>query len=205
MGVERSQSPVEPELAATGELLRAGRPELSALELDRLKRHVYARAHTTQRGGRRRFTALAAVVLGVATGATGATLGVAAVTDGDGNAAAVQYVPVVVTPPLTNPGGVLGEGGQGGNGGGQGGNGGGQGPHGQVHGEGGGGRADNGEETTAAVRPVRGLQPTRQLASVSARSLPFTGYLAIPALALGTMLTAAGLLLLRRQRRRGFS
>jgi hypothetical protein len=172
----------DPELQRIGDQLRAGRPELPPLELDRVKTSVLARVAQPQRRrgvvAGRRLAAVAAISLGVFAGTSGVTLGVVTLAN-PGSAADIEYAPPVHNP---DQGGVLGE------------HGGGSrhpnnntGPPSGTLGENGGGHAT-----------LVGVQAGRQLASANAGSLPFTGYLAIPALAVGVLLTGFGLLLRRR-------
>ena len=183
------------ELQAVGERLRAHRPQLSPLELDRVKTGVLARTNGG-RGGRRgamRVVALSAVAVGVLAGGTGVTLGLSTLVQ-KGSAAAVQYQPVPPPAPPQPPppepvpppddGGVGNEGGSGNDGDDGGG----------VRGISGGGNRDANDSGR--------VQPQAQIAAVGGDdSLPFTGYLVIPALGIGLLLTGAGALMLRRHPR----
>ena len=172
----------DPELQRIGDRLRADRDQLTPLELDRIKTSVLARARVPERAGAagRRVTAVAAICLGVLAGSAGAAFGVAALADDGSSAAVVQYGPA----DNPNQGEVLGESG-----------GGSRDPSGE--------NGDRGEVEAASGQgtAARSVQARRQVATArdgSADALPFTGYLAIPALAAGLLLTGTGLLLRRR-------
>ena len=172
----------DPELQRIGDRLRADRDQLTPLELDRIKTGVLARARVPEgrRATGRRFTAVVAICLGVFAGTAGAALGVAGLVD-DGSSAAVVRVRSRQHP---EQGEVLGESG-----------GGSRDPSGE--------NGDRGEIEAASGQGTAAfsVQARRQVATArdgSADSLPFTGYLAIPALAAGLLLTGTGLLLRRR-------
>jgi hypothetical protein len=157
------------------DMLRANRPEATALELDSVKQRVRARAATGRRARSATFMkSRLAIISMLVAGMLASTTGVGLAIDGLGgrDASVAQYGDNNGGKPN---GGVLGENEN--NGGGNNNNGG-------------------GGNNTPTTTP---LQPTRQVeAGASGGQLPFTGYLAIPVLVGGVALLGTGLILRRR-------
>jgi hypothetical protein len=158
------------------DMLRARRPEATALELDAVKQRVRARAATGRRARSATFMkSRLAIISMLVVGMLASTTGVGLAIDGLGgrDASIAQY------------GGNNGK------------------PKGDTLGEtennnpgnnGNNGNNGNGNNTTTTP-----LQPTRQVeAGASGGQLPFTGYLAIPVLVGGVALLGTGLILRRR-------
>ena len=174
--------------------LRANRPEATALELDAIKQRVRARAsHPARRRTRRaqlmksRLVILSMLVFGMLLSTAGAGLAISGVS---GNAAQSTYptpTPTTTTTAKSSPtpagGGVLGAEDQGaGN---------------NVSPE------DTGGGGTAPAGGVggNGTQPSRQVeagSTAGGKSLPFTGFAAIPILFGGLVLLGSGLVLRSR-------
>jgi hypothetical protein len=159
------------------DLLRAQRPEASALELDTVKRRVRARAGTGRRARSATFMkSRLAIISMLVVGMLASTTGVGLAIDGLGgnDASVAQYGGKTGGKPN---GGVLGEG--------------------EKH-HGGNGNAPGGG-TNSNTPTNTTLQPAQQVeAGASGGQLPFTGYLAIPVLIGGVVLLSAGLVLRRR-------
>jgi hypothetical protein len=186
------------------DMLRANRPEATALELDSVKQRVRARVALGRRARSANLMKSRLAILGMlVTGMLASTTGVGLAIDGlSGNDASIaQYGSVTPTPtpstattptptPTTPggnnkpPGGVLGEG-----------------QH--HHPNGGGNNTNNGGGTHGGNGNNSPLQPGRQVETGAAGSgqLPFTGFLAIPVLIGGIVLLSAGLVLRRRAAR----
>jgi hypothetical protein len=156
-------------------LLRDERPQISELELDRIKQRVRRRARTPRKGQfmRSRLAILLTLVLGLMLSTTGA--GLALQDQGPSNDAAQEQY---------NPGDVGGEE--------------------DEDGGGSSDRPDRGvlgEEDDSA--PGGGTAPEQETAQVEAGSdggeLPFTGFAAIPILLVGIALLGTGLVLRRQQ------
>jgi hypothetical protein len=162
----------EDDLQPVVDLLRARRPEASALELDTVKRRVRARAATGRRARSATFMKSRLAIIGMlVVGMLASTTGVGLAIDGLGgkDASVAQYGDNNGGKPN---GGVLGE-----------------------NENNGGGKKNNGGGNTSTSP----LQPTRQVeAGASGGQLPFTGYLAIPVLVGGVALLGTGLVLRRR-------
>lgn len=168
------------ELEPVIERLRAGRPELTALELDAAKRRIVSR---TARGRRARSAnlmksrigILATLVVGMLLSTAGAGLAIDGIASSWNNAGVAQYGE---KPGDTNPGG------------------------GDVLGEEDSGGGDQGT-SPGTTSPDQGsgpeLQPSRQVESGAQGNgeLPFTGFLAIPVLLGGIALLTTGLVLRR--------
>jgi hypothetical protein len=165
------------DLAALGEQLRRNRPELNPLELDRIKMNVMRRPQSAPKGGfmRARLTILSFLVVGLLMMGTGGAL---AVSGFSGNSAAGSEY---------GPSGVKGV---------------------QANGTLGVKKAPSATKKTtsstapAAVAPAATtsqVQPTQQVSS-GGRSLPFTGYAAIPILLIGVTLLGTGAMMRRRTR-----
>jgi hypothetical protein len=165
------------------ELLRARRPEATALELDAVKQRVMRRAAAAPAGRRARsanlmksrLAILSMLVAGMLMSTTGAGLAVTSLSSNDASVA--QY------------GGTGGQGDQGG------------GDNGGTLGQGDQGGPTNHTTTpkTPPTQPSTVVQPTRQLESgAGSGNLPFTGFLAIPVLLGGVALLGTGLVLRRR-------
>jgi hypothetical protein len=160
------------------DMLRANRPEATALELDTVKRRVRASTAAGRRARSATFMKSRLAIIGMlVAGMLASTTGVGLAIDGLGgkDASVAQYGTSTPTPQGGSPtpeGGVLGEG---------------------ENGNGGNGNSPGGGGTTSP------LQPTRQVeAGASGGQLPFTGYLAIPVLIGGVALLGTGLVLRRR-------
>jgi hypothetical protein len=191
---------VRDELQPVIDLLRAHRPEATALELDATKRRVLARARNgsnKSRSGfmRSRAAILSTLVLGFLLSSVGASLAVTGFAGND-QASVAQY-PVTVqpqqpqsavppaanapadTPPLADVGGESDEGGD----------------DQQVI-------PDSDEEAAPDVQPD--VQPDRQVAAGfqagDDSELPFTGFAAIPILLIGLALLSGGLVMRRSAR-----
>jgi hypothetical protein len=169
------------ELHEVGRRLRDSRPELTALELDAIKRRVIAASGRLGRSRaegygnsslayrpkgslmKSRLAVTMMLVLGLLMSGTGATLAVSGLSD-SGSAGSAQYPDQNDTPPD-----VL---------------------------------ADEESGTPPAVTPAvtEDVQPTRQVSSSDDDTLPFTGFLAIPVLLGGVALLGTGAALRRRSR-----
>jgi hypothetical protein len=165
------------------DLLRAHRPEATALELDAVKRRVRARVAGRHAGRRARsaqpmksrLAIMSMLVVGMLASTGGVGLAITGL--GGGDASVAQYGTPTPTPTDTTPnGGVLGQ-------------------HHNHHGSSGGGTNNNGGGTNGTT-----LQPTRQVETGASGGgqLPFTGFLAIPVLLGGVVLLTTGLVLRRR-------
>jgi hypothetical protein len=175
-------------LDVLGARLAAESPTLSPIELDRLRRRVLA-ADRDRAPARRprslRLVAVTALTVGVLVGGTGVTFGINAIAE-KGDAAADAYPTTVLPGPSPE----------------------GDGSESRTPGDGLVGVIREAEfGTSQSVNPGQGAetppaQPAaaaRQLAAAGgAGSLAFTGYLALPALALGLLLVATGLAVMRR-------
>lgn len=161
---------VPSELHGVERRLRDGRPELSTLELDAVKRRAMASAarrspspFTTTKGilMKSRLAVTLVLALGLLMSGTGATLAVSGLA-GSGSAGTAQYPDVD-----QQPDDVLGV------------------------------EEEEGvpPAPTAEVTPV---QETRQVTAADDATLPFTGFLAIPVLVGGVALLGAGIAM-RRQ------
>jgi hypothetical protein len=167
---------LQPDLQPVIDMLKAHRPEATALELDAVKQQVRARvanpARRRTRGNqlmKSRLVILTMLVLGMLLSTTGAGLAVSGLS-GD-NASIAEYS----TP--TGGGGVLGD---------------------QDTGSGTAPEENNGGGGTAP-NEANNTQPARQVeAGANNSSLPFTGFAAIPVLLGGIALLSAGLVLRRR-------
>jgi hypothetical protein len=161
------------------DMLRANRPEATALELDAVKRRVRARAATGRRARSATFMKSRLAIIGMlVVGMLASTTGVGLAIDGLGgrDASVAQYGNNNGGKPN---GGVLGENENNGGGNNNGGN--------------------NGGGNNNTTTPKTTLQPSRQVeAGASGGQLPFTGYLAIPVLIGGIVLLSTGLVLRRR-------
>ena len=176
--------PLPADLAEVAEQLRAERPELDPLELDHVKvlarRRAGSAARTSRKKGtfmRSRIAITAILALGILMSGAGATLAVSSLT---GSAATHQYG-------HQDQGGQQGGQSLGGVGGANEGSGGQplSGVAGQEEGSGAGGTGGSGD-----------VQAARQASGE--RSLPFTGFAAIPVLLSGLALLVAGFVLRRR-------
>jgi hypothetical protein len=153
--------------------LRANRPELTAIELDAIKRKVQARARTHAPSRRTqlmrsRLTILVMLVLGLSLSTAGAGL---AITGATGNATTAVYG--------SNPGHESPD-------------------QGDVLGDNDSGGAPAGGTTTGSNQGS-GVQPARQVETgANGGQLPFTGFAAIPVLVGGIALLGGGLVLRRR-------
>jgi hypothetical protein len=162
------------DLAALGEQLRRNRPELNPLELDRIKTNVMRRPQSAPKGGfmRARLTILSFLVVGLLMMGTGGALAVSGFSGS--SAAGSEY----------GPSGVKGV---------------------QATGTLGVKKAPAATKKTttpAAVAPAATtsqVQPSQQVSS-GGRSLPFTGYAAIPVLLIGITLLGTGAMMRRRTR-----
>jgi hypothetical protein len=162
------------------DLLRASRPEATALELDSVKQQVRRRAAGAPAGRRARsatlmksrIAILSMLVAGMLLSTTGAGLAVSGIS---GNAAVEQYQP---------GGGDQGD--QGGT------------PNKGMN-DNGGTLGENDAGNGPATPSTTAAQPTRQLETgATGSTLPFTGFLAIPVLLGGIALLTTGLVLRRR-------
>ncbi len=170
---------LQPDLQPVIDLLRANRPEATALELDAVKQRVQARvtnpARRRTRGNslmKSRLVILTMLVLGMLLSTTGAGLAVTGLSGK--NASIAEYG----TP--TGGNGVLGDQDTGS----------GTQPE-ENNGGGGGGTAPN--EASNDTQPARQVE-----AGANNSKLPFTGFAAIPVLLGGIALLSAGLVLRRR-------
>src|SRR4051794_36582562 len=189
---------LQPDLQPVIDQLRANRPEATALELDAIKQRVRARAsHPARRRTRRaqlmksRLVILTMLVFGMLLSTAGAGLAVSGLS-GKPSASSAQYPSTptptsTVTAKSTPEGGVLGA---------------------QDTDTGGNGVSP--EDTGGGNAPAEngggsnGTQPSRQVeagASTTGRSLPFTGFAAIPILFGGLVLLGGGLVLRSRASR----
>jgi type VI protein secretion system component VasF len=159
------------DLQRIADRLRAGRPQITALELDEISQRVRARVAARRRPRsafmKSRLTILAMLVAGILLSTTGAGLAVSGMASGD-DAAMSQYA----TP--TPQGNVLGE-----------------------EESGGGSKQPAGE---AQGEPVPAAQPAQQVEAGSSSELPFTGFAALPVLLGGVVLLGGGLVLRARTR-----
>jgi hypothetical protein len=159
------------------DMLRANRPEATALELDSVKQRVRARAATGRRARSATFMKSRLAIIGMlVVGMLASTTGVGLAIDGLGgrDASIAQY-----GKGGKPNGGVLGENENNGPG---------------NNNNGGNNGGGNNNTTTPST-----LQPARQVeAGASGGQLPFTGYLAIPVLVGGVALLGTGLVLRRR-------
>jgi hypothetical protein len=154
------------------DLLRASRPEATALELDAVKQRVRRRVAGTPAGRRARsatfmksrLAILSMLVAGMLLSTTGA--GLAVTSFGSNDASVAQYGP--------NDNGAPGGQGTNGNGG-------------------TGNSSGNGGGTAPALQPARQVET-----GAGSGQLPFTGYLAIPVLLGGIALLSTGVVLRRR-------
>ena len=167
---------LQPDLQPVIDMLRANRPEATALELDAVKQQVRSRvanpARRRTRGNqlmKSRLVILTMLVLGMLLSTTGAGLAVSGLSDD--NASVAVYGG-------KNPSGgsgVLG-----------------------AQDTGSGTQPSNGGGGTAPSTGA-GVQPARQVeAGANNSTLPFTGFAAIPVLLGGIALLSAGLVLRRR-------
>ena len=170
---------LQPDLQPVIDMLRANRPEATALELDAVKQQVRARVANPARRRTRgnqlmkpRLDILTMLVLGMLLSTTGAGLAVSGLSGK--NAGIAEYR----TP--TGGGGVLGDQDTGS----------GTAPE-ENNGGGGGGTAPN--ETSNDTQPARQVE-----AGANNSKLPFTGFAAIPVLLGGIALLSAGLVLRHR-------
>jgi hypothetical protein len=167
------------------DVLRASRPEMSAIELDTVKQRVHARV--ARHSGRRarsadlmksRLAILATLVVGMLLSTTGASLAISGFASSNDKASVAQY----------GPGDDQGDEDQGGEG---------------VLGEeensspGGGTQGENNGGGGNGVQPARQFEAGTQ-ATGGDQQLPFTGFAAIPILLGGVALLATGLVLRRR-------
>jgi hypothetical protein len=174
--------------------LRANRPEATALELDAIKQRVRTRAsHPARRRTRRaqlmksRVVILTMLVFGMLLSTAGAGLAVTGLS-GNPSASSAQYpgtpTPTPSTTSTPSGGGVLGE---------------------QDEGQGENAAPDQspagGGGGTSPAESTNGTQPSRQVeagSGTSGKSLPFTGFAAIPILFGGLVLLGGGLVLRSR-------
>jgi hypothetical protein len=174
------------------DLLRANRPEATALELDAVKQRVRRRTAGRPAGRRARsatlmksrLAILSMLVAGMLLSTTGAGLAVTSLTTNDASVA--EYGP---------GGGNQGDNGNSGDNG--------AGNQGGTLGEGdqgtGAGTSPQGTNNENGSGTDQGLQPARQVETGASDSqLPFTGFLAIPVLLGGVALLSTGLVLRRR-------
>jgi len=172
------------EFGATAGRLHAGRPELTPLELDAVKRDVLARIAGTgtrrSKDMRSRAAILVTLALGFVLSTSGAGLAISGFVDNDQASIAQYGTPTPSTPPNSNNVSP-------------------QSPTTQV--------PENEvlpEKKTEARTPTTPrsdvVQPSRQVvnAATSGSELPFTGFAAIPVLILGLCLVSAGMVLRRR-------
>jgi hypothetical protein len=170
----RSYKPVmtdhDDDLQGIADRLRAGRPQLTALELDEISHRVHARVAARRRPRsafmKSRLTILAMLVAGMLLCTTGAGLAVSGLSS-SGNASSAAY------PDERPQGDVLGE-----------------------EESGGGG----GELPAQEAQPAEAAQPARQVEAGSGNELPFTGFAALPVLLGGVVLLGGGLVLRARTR-----
>jgi hypothetical protein len=180
------------ELQSTVDMLRANRPEASALELDAVKQRVLVRAARPSRPSRAgavmrtRAAIVVTLTLGFAMSTAGAGLAVSGFAGND-QASVAQYPPppapqtqVTPPPPQTE---VLGE-----------------------------EQTPPAEEEAPAALPEQQVapetpgaapevQPERQVSTgLQGEELPFTGFAAIPVLLIGLALISVGLVTHRRSR-----
>ena len=155
------------------DMLRANRPEATALELDAVKRRVRSRAGTGRRARsanlmKSRLAILSMLVVGMLASTTGVGLAIDGL--GGNDASVAQYGGSGGKP----NGGVLGEG--------------------EHHNANGGGTQNNGGGGNSPLQPARQVEA----GATGGGTLPFTGYLAIPVLIGGVVLLSTGLVLRRR-------
>ncbi|MGI8660165.1 MAG: hypothetical protein ACR2LH_03900 [Thermoleophilaceae bacterium] len=172
---------VPAELRDVSRLLRDSRPELTALELDAIKRRAMSSAARTSPSFltkqkeilmKSRLAVTSMLALGLLMSASGATLAVSGISQ-SGSAAAVQYTKMQ-EPDRSPQVGPL------------------------VLSDIEAGTPSDSGDPAAATDPSSDTQPVRQVASNEDESLPFTGFLAIPALIGGVGLLGSGLVLRRR-------
>jgi hypothetical protein len=179
-----NQDDLQPDLEPVIELLRANRPEATALELDAVKQRVRTRvAKPARRRTRRaelmksRLAILMMLVLGMLLSTTGAGLAITGLS-GNGDASVAAYPGTTPnTPTAPSGGGVLGDQDTGSD----------VLPEEQGSSPSGGGNA-----------PESAVQPSRQVEAGAGNELPFTGFAAIPILLGGLALLSMGLVLRRR-------
>jgi hypothetical protein len=167
---------LQPDLQPVIDQLRANRPEATALELDAIKQRVRARSSQPARRRTRRaqlmksrIVILTMLVVGMLLSTAGAGLAVSNLSR-HYNASVAEYG----TPTPTPGNDVLGD-------------------------------QDSGSGTSPSTAnggsPAKDVQPARQVeagTTAASRSLPFTGFAAVPILLGGIVLLSAGLLLRRR-------
>jgi hypothetical protein len=170
-----------PDLAGLGERLRRDRPELAPLELDRIKVNVMRRSSAAPKGGfmRARLTILGFLVVGILMMGTGGALAVSGFSGG--SAATVEYGPAGVK-------GVQATGTLGSN----------TTPCTEANSPT-GSTANNCQPTGSPAAAAAVPSPTAQVSS-GGKSLPFTGYAAIPVLLIGVALLGTGAIMRRRTR-----
>lgn len=166
------------DLSDIDERLRGQRQEPSAIELDELGRRIGRRVTDSSRSRRRvvapRLAVMLALVVGMMFSGAGAALAISGISS-SGSASVAQYGGNGVGPGAGNK--TPGNQNSGGNGVGPGG----------------------GNNNPGGNAPENAVQETRQVGAVEGgKSLPFTGYLAIPVLLIGIALMASGLVLRRR-------
>lgn len=172
------------DLARVADRLRSDRPQLTALELDEVRRTVHARAALPARRRTRsefmksRLAILGMLVLGMLFSTTGAGLAISGI--GDSHSAAVSQYGDEDNHGTGHRGGI---------------------PGGETTNPGGN------QGTTPGTSPSQ-LQPTQQIeAGVGSQSsggnLPFTGFAAIPVLLGGIVLLTLGVVMRRRSREHG--
>jgi hypothetical protein len=190
-------APLPSDLAALGERMRSDRPELGALELDRIKLNVMRRHRSTApKGGfmRARLTILSFLVIGIVMMGTGGALAVSGFSGG--SASSSEYGPSGVE-------GVQAQGTLGSN-------------KCTEQNSPTGSTANNctpsnvqptcTEQNSPTGSTANNCQPTprpAQQVSSSGSSLPFTGYAAIPVLVIGVALLGTGAVMRRRTREDG--
>lgn len=160
---------VPSELHGVERRLRDGRPELTALELDAVKRRAMTSAarrspspFTTTKGilMKSRLAVTLVLALGLLMSGTGATLAVSGLS-GSGSAGTAQYPDVD-----QQPDDILG--------------------------------VEEEDVPPAPAADVTPVQETRQVTAADDAALPFTGFLAIPVLIGGVGLLGAGIVMRRR-------
>jgi hypothetical protein len=169
------------------DMLRASRPEATALELDAVKQRVRARVAGRHAGRRARsanlmksrLAILSMLVVGMLASTGGVGLAITGL--GGSDASIAQYGTPTPTPTTTPGGGVLGQ-------------------HNNHNGNGNGNGNNNGGTPTTNNGGTQPLQTTRQVetGATGGGQLPFTGFLAIPVLLGGVVLLTTGLILRRR-------
>jgi hypothetical protein len=186
---------LQPDLQPVIDLLRANRPEATALELDGIKQRVRARSSQPARRRTRRaqlmksrLVILTMLVFGMLLSTAGAGLAITGLS-GNQSASTAAYATNTPTPtpegsvvPTTGGGGVLGD---------------------QDQGAGNNVSPDqtSGGNNPSGTSPSNATQPSRQVeagAGTTSKSLPFTGFAAIPILFGGLVLLGGGLVLRSR-------